>query len=183
MTGNDAKELYLECLQLILRKQVSWLIEVKNLHPDVESVCRDLWDLRIRGFVGLTPAQATEDPKGKGKEKESDSQSRAQSQSQSQLSSETALVMYSSQPESLLTTEEDAPFRRHPKRVQSWAGETWALPGVMDTLALVYLACLLRQEPLGIGYLFRWAKNNQIPFLGAVSYASRARDDFLLMIP
>jgi hypothetical protein len=39
----------------------------------------------------------------------------------------------------------------------------------MDTLALVYLGCVLRQEPVRIADLFRWAKNNQIPFLGAVS--------------
>ena len=54
----------------------------------------------------------------------------------------------------------------------SWAGEVWALPGVMDTLALVYLGCVLRQEPVRIGDVFRWARNGQMPFLAAVGARS-----------
>ncbi|KAL2132789.1 hypothetical protein VTI74DRAFT_3383 [Chaetomium olivicolor] len=38
----------------------------------------------------------------------------------------------------------------------------------MDTLALVYLACVLRQEPVRLGDVFRWARNGQIPFLAAI---------------
>src|SRR3712207_983557 len=40
------------------------------------------------------------------------------------------------------------------RKGKSWAGEVWAMPGVMDTLALVYLGGVLRQEPVRIGDLF-----------------------------
>ncbi|EON96587.1 putative 60s ribosomal protein l40 protein [Phaeoacremonium minimum UCRPA7] len=53
LTGNAARELFLECLQLILRKQVWWLIKEKNLPDELETVVRDLWDLRVRNFSGL----------------------------------------------------------------------------------------------------------------------------------
>jgi hypothetical protein len=58
------------------------------------------------------------------------------------------------------------------RKSMSWAGEVWALPGVMDTLALVYLGCVLRQEPVRIGDVFRWARNGQMPFLAAVGARS-----------
>ncbi|AEO67016.1 uncharacterized protein THITE_2115709 [Thermothielavioides terrestris NRRL 8126] len=65
------------------------------------------------------------------------------------------------------------------RKSKSWAGEIWPLPGVMDTLALVYLGCVLRQEPVRIGDVFRWAKNNQIPFLGAIDYVPKEWRDRL----
>jgi RNA polymerase I-specific transcription initiation factor RRN7 len=40
---------------------------------------------------------------------------------------------------------------------------------VIDTLGLVYLGCVLRQEPVRIGDVFRWARDGHMPFLGAVS--------------
>lgn len=55
------------------------------------------------------------------------------------------------------------------RKGRSWKGEVWPLPGVVDTLALVYLGCVLRQEPVRIGDVFRWARNGQMPFLAAVS--------------
>lgn len=160
LSGNEAKELYLECLQLLLRKQVAWLITRKGIYAELEQVCRDLWDLRIRGFVGLTPAGA----KGKGKDGDA-------TPSQSQPGSETELTMYSSQVETQISTQDDAKTLEKKKRrykTKTWNGEYWSLPGPMDMLALVYLGCLLRREPLRIGDIYRWAKTNQIPYLGAL---------------
>lgn len=169
--GNEAKELYLECLQLILRKQIAWMIKEKGFDAELESVCRDLWQLRIRGFVGLTAAVGNQEGKGKGKENDGSSQATTQSQG-----SEAGLVMYSSQAESEVTTDDDASShlqhsrgRRDQIRVKSWSGENWVLPAAMDTLAIVYLGCLLRQEALRIGDLVCWARNNRIPYLRAVS--------------
>ena len=172
MGGNEAKELYLECLQLILRKQIAWMIKDKGFDAELESVCRDLWQLRIRGFVGLTAAVRNQNDKGKGKENGGSSQATTQSQSQP---SESRLVMYSSQAESEATTNDDAlshlqsRSRQDQLRIKSWSGESWVLPTAMDTLAIVYLGCLLRQEALRIGELVAWARNNRIPYLRAVS--------------
>lgn len=80
------------------------------------------------------------------------------------------LVMFSSQQadESQTSADEEISLG-WTRKGRSWSGEIWPLPGAMDTLALVYLGCVLRQEPVRIGDVFRWAKNNQIPFLSAVS--------------
>ncbi|KAF9881364.1 ubiquitin ribosomal fusion protein [Colletotrichum karsti] len=49
LTGQSARDLYLECLQLILREQLLWLITAKDHKAELETVVRDLWDLRTRG--------------------------------------------------------------------------------------------------------------------------------------
>jgi RNA polymerase I-specific transcription initiation factor RRN7 len=197
LTGNEARELYLECLQLLLRKQVAWLVRQKGLHPELESVCRDLWYLRVRLFPGLGK-NAKDKGKGKGKGKGTDdgvdgggkaSQSSGGSGGTSVAGSDSdaaaGLAMFSSQSaaaeEFLASGNESGVSGGGTKRSRSWAGEIWPLPGAIDTLALVYLGCLLRQEPVRIGDLFRWARNNQIPFLGAVS--SRRPVTLTLSVP
>ncbi|PQE21381.1 hypothetical protein CJF30_00008263 [Rutstroemia sp. NJR-2017a BBW] len=50
--GQDATDLYLQCYQLILWKQTHWLVTVKKFPPELETVVRDLWDLRLRVLHG-----------------------------------------------------------------------------------------------------------------------------------
>lgn len=169
LTGNAARELFLECLQLLLRKQVLWLVRRKGFHPDLEAVVRDLWRLRVRGFPGI---QRDRDRDARGGDV-SGAVGKEEGGGKMGARGEGGLEMFSSQ-EGTQGGEgesgegdggEGAGWTRKRK---SWAGEVWALPGAMDTLALVYLGCVLRQEPVRIGDVFRWARNGQMPFLGAV---------------
>lgn len=166
LTGNEARELYLECLQLLLRKQALWLVHQKGFHPELEAVCRDLWYLRVRGFPGLA-----RDGKGRRKGNGDDAGGRRPPGNGTSNSEGGALEMFSSQSPA---AEESQGSERESgvdgtRKSRSWAREIWPLPGAMDTLGLIYLGCLLRQEPVRIGDVFRWARGNQIPFLGAVS--------------
>lgn len=47
LNGSAAKELYLQCLQLILWKQCHWLTTVKGLSAEFQIIVRDLWTLRV----------------------------------------------------------------------------------------------------------------------------------------
>ncbi|RKF72165.1 RNA polymerase I-specific transcription initiation factor rrn7 [Golovinomyces cichoracearum] len=47
LNGSMAKELYLQCLQLILWKQCHWLTTVKGLSAEFQVIVRDLWTLRV----------------------------------------------------------------------------------------------------------------------------------------
>jgi RNA polymerase I-specific transcription initiation factor RRN7 len=155
--GNRGRELYLECLQTLLRKQVVWLISQKSLPPDLEVLVRDLWDLRIRGFSGLTAA------KDEGKV---DSESQSSSQ----------MTYFSSQSEHELSSNDgSAPGSSSSStKIKDWSSERWALPKIVDTLALIYLGCLALGEPVRVGDIYRWAKTNQMPYLDAVSPHKRA---------
>ncbi|KAH6856757.1 hypothetical protein B0I37DRAFT_426180 [Chaetomium sp. MPI-CAGE-AT-0009] len=157
LAGNPARELFLECLQLLLRKQVLWLVRRKGFHPDLEAVVRDLWRLRVRAFPGI---QRDRDARGGGW---------GQGGSQEGMEGEGDGRGEGEGGEGLGWT----------RKKESWAGEVWVLPRAMDTLALVYLGCVLRQEPVRIGDVFRWARNGQMPFLSAIDYVPKEWRDRL----
>lgn len=147
LSGRAARDLYLECLQLMLRKQLEWLIDTRGLKAELETVVRDLWDLRIRG----SPAAAVEDPTSDGE-----------------------MSVFSSQAEA---SEDESRSRTsrassRDRRVTDWsaeAGDSWPAPRVSDTLALCYLGCLLLRIPIRIGDLVRWARGGHIVYRQPVS--------------
>jgi len=172
LAGNEAKELYLQCIQFILRRQIAWLVNARGAHPELESVCHDLWELRVRGFIGLTRAGAAKD--GGSKTDGGDGAKTLEGLDEGGESESDGMAVFSSQAESgaSSTEGEGDDFMGHRmsrSRVKDWASENWPLPSMMDSLAILYLGCLMRGEPVRVGDIFRWAKTNQLPFLGAVS--------------
>jgi RNA polymerase I-specific transcription initiation factor RRN7 len=140
LTGAAGKKLYLEALQLILRNQLLWLINERNHRTELETVVRDLWDLRIRGSSSLGPEEST---------------------------STGDLAMFSSQPQA---EENEPALRSKVRAQSwdPGRGSNWPLPKVPDTLALCYLGCLLLHIPTRVGDLIRWANNGSIPYKRAV---------------
>ncbi|KAK5175574.1 uncharacterized protein LTR77_000713 [Saxophila tyrrhenica] len=47
-TGAEALEHYLLCVQLVLRKQLRWLIDAQKLPEELEVLVKDLWALRLQ---------------------------------------------------------------------------------------------------------------------------------------
>lgn len=153
LSGKAARELYLECLQLILRKQIWWLVHTKKLPGELETVVRDLWDLRIRNLDGLTSAAADETEGESGHE--------------SGASSGTELFSSQAGSESDAST---ATTRTTASRGTSWTsepGQNWNLPGLSHTLALCYLGCLTLRLPVRVGQVYNWAKDDRLLYLGA----------------
>lgn len=148
LIGNEARELYLECLQLILRRQLWWLVHTRSLPAELETVVRDLWDLRVRNFAGLKRASA---PSAETAESGTDGEE----------------LLFSSQG---ATSDSDASTRTSASRARSWTsepGQDWNLPGLFHCLALCYLGCVSLSLPVRVGHVYEWAKNDQLPFLGA----------------
>lgn len=158
LSGSEARELYLECLQLILRRQVWWLVQERALPPELEMVVRDLWDLRIRNFAGLKSASAL--AASVDAERQHGADSGADSGTEGEL--------FSSQAGS--ASESDASTRTTASRARSWTsepGQDWNLPGLFHCLALCYLGCLSLSLPVRVGQIYNWARNDQLLFLGA----------------
>lgn len=166
LSGRAGRELFLECLQVVLRKQVAWLVRERGLPAELEVAVRDLWDLRVRRFAGLKVVAAGRPEEGAG----AATPSRAGSGSDSETT-----VYYTSQTESGFSSANSAATATSTaSRARSWASEAgtpWCLPRLVDTLALCYLGCVLLRLPVRLGDLFHWAKQNQMPYLGAVSFA------------
>ncbi|KAK4231292.1 putative ribosomal protein [Podospora fimiseda] len=157
LSGNEARKLYLECLQLLLRKQTVWLMKEKGFHRELESVCRDLWLMRVKDFPGLQKRKEGEEKGG---------------QSAGGGGGDDGMAVFSSQDVEEEKNEDDSGVDKK-RKSRSWSSEIWALPGVMDTLGIVYLACLLRGEPVRIGDVWGWARSNQMPFLAAIEYVPK----------
>ena len=142
LTGHAGKALYLEALQLILRGQVLFLVRDKGHSEELETVCRDLWDLRLRG----ANLHAAEDNRG-----------------------QVELEMFSSQP-STEDEHPKAPYQKR-ARAQSWdpdRGQDWPMPTLTETAALCYLSCLLLRFPTRLGTMHKWITNGHMPFTRAV---------------
>ncbi|KAF4444022.1 hypothetical protein FACUT_961 [Fusarium acutatum] len=139
LTGQAGKNLFLECLQLVLRQQLLWLVQSKGHREELETVVRDLWDLRIRGSGALLAEEETQQT-GDG------------------------LAIFSSQPTG---TEKDDTPKMQGTRARSWNPEDnpdWPVPRMIETLALCYLGCLLLRIPTTIGELCAWANSRRMPY-------------------
>ncbi|KAF4807040.1 Ubiquitin-60S ribosomal protein L40 [Colletotrichum siamense] len=136
LTGPPARDLYLECLQLILREQVMWLVDVKGHKAELETVVRDLWDLRTRGAASAV---------------ENDSASEAE------------LSLFSSQID-LSQDEQPSNRTQGAQNWTPESGSEWPAPRLMDTLALCFLGCMLLRMPTRTGDLARWARAGNIPY-------------------
>lgn len=144
LTGQAGRNLYLECLQLILRNQVLWLVSSRGHKDELETVVRDLWDLRTRGSSNLVAEDAPQ---------------------------EDSIEMFSSQP---ATEELVKGVDNSKTRAQSWdpsRGSDWPMPRMIETLALCYLGCLLLRIPTGVGELCTWVNGGHMPYKRAVSRA------------
>lgn len=143
LTGEAGKLLYLEALQLLLRKQVAWLVKEKGHREELETVVRDLWDLRIRGATAL----------GQG--------------SSAAAAPDDVLEVFSSQP----TVAEHTQTWTSRSMAQDWSAErglSWPVPKMGDTLALCYLGCYLLRIPTRLAEMIQWANDFHLPYRHAV---------------
>jgi RNA polymerase I-specific transcription initiation factor RRN7 len=132
-----------ESLQLILRRQVLWLVHQKGHKEELETVVRDLWDLRIRNCPSITERDSTSDGE---------------------------LSTFSSQ--SVATTEAETSAGSFSKTL-SWdpeRGSDWPMPRLIESLVICYLGCQLLRIPTRIGDFHRWAIDGQICYENAVWY-------------
>lgn len=118
-----------------------WLVDVKGHKAELETVVRDLWDLRIRGAVSAV---------------ENDSASEAE------------LSLFSSQID-LSQDEQPSNRTQGAQNWTPESGSEWPAPPLMDTLALCFLGCMLLRMPTRTGDLARWARAGNIPYKHSVS--------------
>lgn len=149
LSGKQARELYLQCYQLILWKQCYWLVNVKGFPKELETVVRDLWGLRIRLLHG-----EKDDDGGYG----------------------SGTVGFSSTSEGE-NTDTDGNMSRSSKWSRRSRGKKReVLPKLIETLALCYLGILLLRLPTSLGEIFEWASTEEMVYTRAVSLVSIPRD-------
>ncbi len=151
LTGDEGRELYLEIVQLILIRQVRWLVDTQGFPDDFTELVRALWALRVRNL----PLRERGGERGDGADKGDESDAG------------TSSAWFSSQSE----TGESSGGDFSDATTATWAPDArrrWKLPKLIDTLALCYLACLVRRLPVSTGDFHNWAQKGDLEFLSAV---------------
>ncbi|KAK1979912.1 hypothetical protein LZ30DRAFT_595854 [Colletotrichum cereale] len=136
LSGQQARDLYLECLQLILREQLLWLVTEKGHAAELETVVRDLWDLRTCGAATVVHDDSA---------------------------SEGEPSLFSSQLDLTLDEPPHTQTRRAQSWAAE-NGSEWPAPRMMDTLGLCFLGCVLLRIPTRIGDIAKWARTGSIPY-------------------
>ncbi|KAK6852789.1 Ubiquitin-like protein [Apiospora arundinis] len=139
LEGAAGRELYLECLQIILRKQIWWLIKERGLPTELEEIVRAFWGLRVRDL----PATDDEFPGG-------DSNFGA------------------SQADVKNSELRDGPVETS-RLWRPQAGKRLNLPMLIDTLALCYLGCLTLRLPISTASFCHWVQCEDLEFLAAIN--------------
>ncbi|KAI0441774.1 hypothetical protein F4803DRAFT_551793 [Xylaria telfairii] len=153
LTGDEGRELYLEVVQLILIRQVRWLVDAQGFPDDFAELVRALWALRVRNL----PLRE----RGGRKGDESDAG--------------TSQAWFSSQSE----TGGESDIDLSDATTATWARRRWKLPKLIDTLALCYLGCLVRRLPVSTGDFCDWAQKGDLQFLAAFNEIPRNVQDRL----
>lgn len=144
--GRDATQLYLHCYQLILWKQTHWLVTVKGFPKELETIVRDLWELRLRVS------------QGSGDER-------------SEYGTE-----FGSTTEGDDTDTDGTGYRSTASTVMSRKRASRAkknLPKLIETLGFCYLGMLLLRLPTSLGEIYKWATRDEIIYTRAVSEVRR----------
>lgn len=139
--GQQAVTLYVQCWQLVLRTQISWLIREQGLPIELETVARDLWALRIRNVRGL------------GEE-----------------SGDVAMSAgFSSTSGGETDGEDDGIGLQMDRRLKKLARDR-GLPKLIESLAMCYMAILLLRLPVTSGDLQAWVEKYEMPYFRVVSF-------------
>jgi RNA polymerase I-specific transcription initiation factor RRN7 len=146
-SGSEATELFLHCYQFILWKQCHWLVTVKGFPQELETVIRDLWNLRIRNLQ-----HSLDEKNCYGSD----------------------MLGFSSTSEGEATetdgTEGISIVGRRSVRDRT------KLPRLVETLALCYLGIVLMRLPTSLGEMYKWAEKDDLIFIRAVcEWFSRLR--------
>ncbi|KAI0970559.1 hypothetical protein F4678DRAFT_113099 [Xylaria arbuscula] len=155
LTGDEGRELYLEVLQLILIRQVRWLVEARRFPEDFVELVRALWALRVRNL----PLRERGGGGKKDKGEESDGGASGWFSSQGS-ETETGGESGFSDATTAATWAPDARRR-------------WKLPKLVDALALCYLAAVIRRLPVSTGDFHCWVQRGDLEYLSALNQMPR----------
>lgn len=158
LQGREATSLFLQCYQLLLRKQTWWLIREKNFPPELETIVKDLWALKLQMLKPLLQ-ERDESSRSFSSQSSSRAASRASSRS-SQPSSASEMSDHEFEAES------DGSMHFS----QSRANRRARRPRFIDSLGILYLAALLLHLPLSVGDVYAWIMAPGYPFLRGLDY-------------
>lgn len=167
LSGDLGRELYLEVLQLVLRKQVWWLVKERGFPEELEEIVQGLWGLRVRSLPLKVAAGTRRGADSAGQDDDA--------MSVSSSAGGGGAGGLSSQHDGSTAGgggESSSEWELSDTTTKSWEpdmGRRWKLPRLIDSLALCYLGCLTRRLPVAAADLHHWAQEGKLEYLASVS--------------
>ncbi|KAK6507567.1 Pol I core factor CF [Arthrobotrys musiformis] len=146
-TGKKGLSLLLQGFQVVLRKQVGWMIDVKGFPKEFQVIVRDLWTLRLGAIY-------------------SERSSRTPSVASSGYTSADSATAYPSDAET--ASERSMSTRRGRSRSTSRGRRREVVPKLLDTITILYLASCLLRIHLDIPTLHGWILQQDIVYFRAI---------------
>lgn len=128
------------CIQLVLRKQLHWLISTRKLPEELEYLVKDLWALRLQKV-----------------------QSRVAYESETETEAPSSQV-FSSQSESEATSASRSTRRNRKAKEKVQEGS----PRLVETLALCHIGLLFLRIPVTAADIHKWTNDGQLLYYRTV---------------
>ncbi|CAZ80192.1 unnamed protein product [Tuber melanosporum] len=178
LRGRKGFELFLQCYQLILRKQVHWLVSEKRFPRELEIVVRDLWALQLQKVSTTVPTTADDPTKSRdrydGGDEYDDGDDGRNLDGSGDVGSSSA--GYSSQSSYLYTSDDSQSTaqsrnsqgtqrRRRKRRVPRAADR----PKLVGSVGICYLGLIVLGVAVSLGDIHRWVEEQGIVYLRAIN--------------
>ncbi|CUS09105.1 unnamed protein product [Tuber aestivum] len=178
LRGRKGFELFLQCYQLILRKQVHWLVSEKHFPRELEIVVRDLWVLQLKKVSTTIPATADDSPKDRdeyddeygdgGGDDARDLDGAGDVGSSSAGYSSQSSYLYTSddsQSTAQSRNSQGTQRKRRKRRVPRAADR----PKLIGSVGICYLGLIVLGVSVSLGDIHRWVEEQGIVYLRAIN--------------
>ncbi|EPS36617.1 hypothetical protein H072_9896 [Dactylellina haptotyla CBS 200.50] len=171
-TGRKGFTLFLQAFQLILRKQVEWLIQDRHFPAEFQLLVRDLWTLRLEAIFSDRSSRApsssgyTSRASQSGAESEASASQGNISERETTASQGSGMSIYQSQASSRSRSRSRSASRG--RRASRRSKEP--TPKLIDTLGMLFIACMLLRLPIEITMLHQWVAQQDIIYFRAITH-------------
>ncbi|KAF8423110.1 hypothetical protein EV426DRAFT_145528 [Tirmania nivea] len=149
LLGRKGFELYLKCIQLILRKQVWVLVHEKGFPAQLETIVRDLWALRLQKTLGKpkcsTPTAAASGEESTFQDPRDEDTGRVPTEAATDTKTYSSEYWSSEIEVDNAVAEEADPVKRNLLRRNKKA---FQVPGLIITIGLCYLGAVMLKVPV-----------------------------------
>ncbi|KAF8439226.1 hypothetical protein BGX38DRAFT_1134601 [Terfezia claveryi] len=163
--GRKGLQLFLKCIQLILRKQVRVLVNEKGFPAQFETVVRDLWALRLQKALGKlkTSVPAAAAPGEEPILQDSTDGDTGIVSAAAVTDTETYSSEYWS---SDIEVDNAVAGEAHPveKNLLRRNKREFKVPGLIVTIGLCYLGAMMLKVPVPLGDMYKWVESQELPY-------------------
>ncbi|KAF3937439.1 hypothetical protein ABW19_dt0208878 [Dactylella cylindrospora] len=167
-TGRKGLSLFLQAYQLILRKQVAWLINEKQFPSEFQLLVRDLWTLRLEAIYSDRSSRAPSSSGFTSQTSQSEHESEPEASQRNPSALHDSASQISSTAMSLSSSRSRSTSRGRTRRKAKDHGR--ATPKLIDSVCICYLAALLLQLPLDVLTVHQWIMSQDIIYFRAIAH-------------